>query len=488
MANFELTIKYLSNDTAYWRNLMLLFSPIWGIAIPLIGLWVFAAYLFGNAFAGILIVAALLVFTMTCFFATMLLMDTRITLSKNGIRFPPILTILSAYTNEAAWSKIKQLQVSSPLQPNGASVANTPLSELHLRFEMVDADEISLVVEAISSNDLEKLLMALSVWLPEEKRDANLLLLKQRLDGTAIAAGDPPSYTKIWQDELDSRFSATAFMPLEPGHAFANRSLVVVRQLAFGGLSAVYFCQEGGVNNRILKESVVPTNTKQELKLKAKEMFEREAAILLQLNHEQIVKVIQFFSEDDRTYILLEYVDGKTLRQIVGEQGCQPEDRVIRIAQSLCRPLSYLHDRNPSIIHKDISPENIVVQDDQAIIIDFGAANEFLGTVTSTMVGKQAYVAPEQFAGRASASSDLYSLGATLYFLLTGTDPVPLTCSSPKEFFCVDSTSSQMVVSNEMDQFVKDLTELERSDRLMSVNAVLERLEAMTQSKRQSSS
>ena len=105
------------------------------------------------------------------------------------------------------------------------------------------------------------------------------------------------------------------------------------------------------------------------------------------------------------------------------------------------------------------------------MLIDFGAANEFVGTATGTLVGKQAYISPEQLRGKASTSSDIYALGGTLYFLLTGTDPEALSASRPK--------SQNESVSSAVDDLVKQCTEMEEHDRFphaRDIKAVLSKL------------
>ena len=92
----------------------------------------------------------------------------------------------------------------------------------------------------------------------------------------------------------------------------------------------------------------------------------------------------------------------------------------------------YLHGHDPVILHRDLTPDNIVVgEDGQMRLIDFGAARQFLDGITGTMIGKQCYMSPEQIRGQASPRSDVYAFGCTLNFLLTGAEPRALTQSSP---------------------------------------------------------
>ncbi|MBZ0184695.1 MAG: serine/threonine protein kinase, partial [Candidatus Obscuribacterales bacterium] len=133
-------------------------------------------------------------------------------------------------------------------------------------------------------------------------------------------------------------------------------------------------------------------------------------------------------------YEVIEFIDGLDLRRFVKERGLQPDDFVLNWAQQICEILVYLHLQDPPVIHRDLTPDNLVLRvDGQLVLIDFGAANAFVGTATGTMVGKQSYMPPEQLRGKAVPQSDTYSLGGTFYFLLTGRDPIPLEVSQVKD-------------------------------------------------------
>ncbi len=148
-------------------------------------------------------------------------------------------------------------------------------------------------------------------------------------------------------------------------------------------------------------------------------MFQREAKILQGLNHPYIARVLDHFVENDRHYLMLEHVNGVDLRA-VKEHGQQGERLIMRWALDMALITSYLHSKDPPIIHRDITPDNIVLDRLGSIkLIDFGAANELLGTATGTLVGKQCYIPPEQFRGKATTQSDIYALGCTLYYLAT---------------------------------------------------------------------
>jgi len=101
-------------------------------------------------------------------------------------------------------------------------------------------------------------------------------------------------------------------------------------------------------------------------------------------------------------------------------------------------------------------------------LIDFGAANEFIGTATGTLIGKQAYIAPEQLRGKATPQSDFYALSGTLYFLLTGKDPIPLSVSRPSK--------ENIAIDKRLDDLVAKLSAFEVEDRQQNAQEILDTL------------
>lgn len=165
------------------------------------------------------------------------------------------------------------------------------------------------------------------------------------------------------------------------------------------------------------------------------ERFQREAAILEKLgdSSDQIPKLYAYFVENQEFYLVQELIDGLTLKQKVREQGTLSEEAVKELLRSLLNTLEYVHQQN--IIHRDIKPDNIIFRqrDNKPVLIDFGIVKEVLrvgvdGSPTSSvMAGTPGYTALEQAAGRPAYASDLYSLGATAIYLLTGKNPQQMT-------------------------------------------------------------
>ncbi len=186
--------------------------------------------------------------------------------------------------------------------------------------------------------------------------------------------------------------------------ANAEKSLVVVKLLAFGG--AVQW---------------------DDLKL-----FEREAQILKQLNHPRIPRYFDYFCIDDRTLwfgLVQEYIPGESLKEKLAVGKKFTEKQVKKIAAEILNILIYLHEMNPGVLHRDIKPSNLIWGEDHRIyLVDFGAVQDKAAKegVTFTVVGTYGYAPMEQFGGRAVPASDLYALGASLIHLLTGVPPAEL--------------------------------------------------------------
>lgn len=154
--------------------------------------------------------------------------------------------------------------------------------------------------------------------------------------------------------------------------------------------------------------------------------FEREANLLATLDHPAIPRIYDYFSPDERSYLVLEYINGKDLEALLNQtKEFLSQERVIRWAIELCDVLSYLHQHKPEpIIFRDMKPSNVMItHHDHVILIDFGIAKHFESGQKGTMIGTEGYSPPEQYRGEATYLADIYALGATLHHLLTRRDP-----------------------------------------------------------------
>lgn len=154
--------------------------------------------------------------------------------------------------------------------------------------------------------------------------------------------------------------------------------------------------------------------------------FEREANLLATLNHPAIPRIYDYFTQNDHSYLVLEFVHGKDLETVIADaNGFLPEDQVISWAIQLCDVLAYLHGHKPDpIIFRDMKPSNVMINHNgDVVLVDFGIAKTFQIGQKGTMIGTEGYSPPEQYRGEATPIADIYSLGATLHHAITRRDP-----------------------------------------------------------------
>jgi serine/threonine protein kinase len=202
----------------------------------------------------------------------------------------------------------------------------------------------------------------------------------------------------------------------------------ILKVLGVGGMGAVYLAQDlrftGVVRHCAVKEMVIATPDPQARHI-AMQNFNREANLLVQLSHPGIPKIYDFFNESNRSYLVMEHVDGKDLETILeNSEGMLDEATVLDWTIQICDVLNYLHNQKPPIIFRDLKPANIMLRRQNRIaLIDFGIAKAFESGQKGTMIGTEGYSPPEQYQGVASPKVDIYALGATLHHLLTKRDP-----------------------------------------------------------------
>ncbi len=216
---------------------------------------------------------------------------------------------------------------------------------------------------------------------------------------------------------------------LSPGTILQGRYQVEA-PIGIGGMSVVYRGRDLRFKDVVrycaIKEMVQSAPDSQTRLLNLKN-FQREAGLLATLQHPAIPKVYDFFEENGKVYLVLEFIPGKDLETVLEEHG-KPldEERVARWALQICDVLSYLHNHKPEpIVFRDMKPSNVmVVGDDRIVLIDFGIARTLnRSDRKGTMIGTEGYSPPEQYRGIAEPVGDIYAFGATLHHLLTNTDP-----------------------------------------------------------------
>jgi serine/threonine protein kinase, bacterial len=197
------------------------------------------------------------------------------------------------------------------------------------------------------------------------------------------------------------------------------RDYQVLKPLGQGGMGSTYLAWNQQ-KMLVLKEM----NAEVINNIKAQELFEREAKILSTLQHPGIPRYQDFFAAAGKRYLAMDLVHGQDLERYVISKGPVTLQQAIEWMLQLCEILTYIHSQQPPLIHRDVKPANLLVSNvgQQIFLIDFGAVKES-GSAGSTRIGAPDYMAPEQNQGKPVTQSDLYALGPTILFLVTGENP-----------------------------------------------------------------
>ena len=245
---------------------------------------------------------------------------------------------------------------------------------------------------------------------------------------------DGHTFTQLWFDDLHSA-QPQRLLELKEGDSLSSGRYLIVNKICTGGLAKIYRGFDTIENMEVaIKEIVLPTGGGAQIRQKSFARAKSEAALLAKFDHPGIVKLKDNFVEDHRAYLILEHAEGKTLRALIRDHGRLPWIDVCRIGIEICLILDYLHGLELPVIHRDLTPDNLICDSQLRIkLLDFNVAKQQDGLSSKTVVGKQSYMAPEQFRGQPAPQSDLYSLGCTLYYLLVAVDPKPIAVSHPAE-------------------------------------------------------
>ncbi len=212
----------------------------------------------------------------------------------------------------------------------------------------------------------------------------------------------------------------------------------IIEFISQGGMGAIYKAEDLRLEGRMcaLKEMWTDVNTPAEYVAQVQEQFRREASVLARLDHPNLPKVSDYFTEGNRDYLVMDYVPGKDLKELMDEARARgemlSEEQVLSWAEQILDALEYLHNQDPPVLHRDIKPANIKLTPGGVIkLVDFGLVKLMVPNEERTITvlqgrGTARYTPLEQYGGdtgHTDVRSDIYSLGATLYHLLTNQPP-----------------------------------------------------------------
>jgi serine/threonine-protein kinase len=214
---------------------------------------------------------------------------------------------------------------------------------------------------------------------------------------------------------------------LEPGTLLLDRYLIVQR-VGGGGMGSVYQAKDKRLADRLCAvKEMIELFADQNQRAKAVEDFKREAEVLAQLDHPSIPTVFDYFIEGGRYYLVMRWIGGGDLAEQMRVRGGIVEEAVVtKWAIQISDVLHYIHSQKPPIIYRDLKPANLMLDDKsgRVMLVDFGIARIVRPTEKGvTAIGTMGYAPPELFAGKVEPRSDIYSLGATMFHMLTGSDP-----------------------------------------------------------------
>ena len=255
----------------------------------------------------------------------------------------------------------------------------------------------------------------------------------------------------------------------------------VLGVLGVGGMSAVYQVRDlrfPNVTKLCAIKEIINLAPDPQLRAIAVQNFEREANILATLSHPAIPKVYDYFSEHDRSYLVIEFIDGQNLESYLSEvTGLLDPNTVLDWAIQLCHVLNYLHGHNPAIVFRDMKPSNVMLDGHNIIrLVDFGIAKLFQSGQKGTMIGTEGYSPPEQYRGVSDPRGDIYALGATLHHLLTKQDP---RVEPPFSFHERPIKAANPQVSDALAEVINRALEYEAEKRWASTEEMLAALEKL---------
>ncbi len=319
-----------------------------------------------------------------------------------------------------------------------------------------------LALGALSPENRSRFLRSLERLAPHCAIDCDL--------AEAMMPKQERSYTELWLQSLSAPTERKSLEPLTPGQMLQER-FEVIRRLGVGGQGLAYLCKDTAdlliahQQEVVLKETILPVFVEATIRQQALERFQQEAEMLEKLDCDGVVKLVDYFIEDHRGYLVLEHIDGKNLRQLVEEDGAVSEERARDLALQMCDILAYLHEKG--VIHRDFTPDNLILRHDGKLkLIDFNVAQQAEDGATGTIVGKHAFLPPEQFRGKPTFQSDIYAMGATLHFLTTAEDPEPISQSHPAQ--------ANPAISEGFDKIIANCTEMQCNKRTANAAAAKE--------------
>jgi serine/threonine protein kinase, bacterial len=383
---------------------------------------------------------------------------------------------------------------------NHVVLADNLVSRYHLEIKLVPnakGDDWEVISQGANGTFLNGTLVTKSIIsdhsLLELAQGGSLLQVQIQQLSPVVTPSSPSGGAETSQGTLGFSGSNCSHEGNYPGNVFCVhcgqpilvqktiRHYQVLRTIGKGGMGTTYLAWDAvGKITGVPQLLVIKQMNADMVKIpKAQELFAREASILKYLNHEGVPKYYDFFVEDGKKYLAMELIHGQDLEKRILLTGPVTPKQAIAWMVQTCDILDYLHHQEPPLIHRDIKPANLMVRsaDNTIVVLDFGAVKE-IGTKPGTRIGAEGYCAPEQERGQPLIQSDLYAIGPTLIFLLTGENPLKFYRQKGRSFrFDVKVIPT---ISNPLRQVIECVTEPLPRDRYYSAKELAKALMLVT--------
>lgn len=361
-----------------------------------------------------------------------------------------------------AWKNLAKVSLKRSGTSRDGVLIFTPKQE--------DKQKIELPLAALNSNKVRaELEEAIQCWGITAAIGAEVL--------EAIRPAQSQSFTDLWINSLSQAPSLSDLTPLSPGDSLEPEPYVVEKFLGAGGEGVTYLVEDRQTKAKlVLKEIILPCHAGQVMKERSLKNFQNQARLLSQIDHDGIARLQKHFVRQGRAYLVLEYIEGESLAQLVQAEGPLDTVRAAELALNMAHILEHLHGLKPPVLHRDFTPHNLIIDNNGKLkLIDFGVALEdkdLLNQEKASMVGKQSYMPLEQIRGKGCTASDIYAFGCCLYFMLSGSDPEPLKPSTLQ-----GDDSKQSALSQTLFQLIERCTRQKVADRIETaaqIRALLE--------------
>lgn len=405
--------------------------------------------------------------------------------SPDGIQFLWVRSGSESCTKAIPWQSVLQVSASAPAAGNRLhrsidfrlDPATIPLAQ-RVMFCLLLRDYFGVVPFKLRlrGGGLDRgecrhqLLHALKTFAPACTVDSTV--------HEALNPTDPETYTALWLRSLGGAIRRFPQGTLLPGLILDNGRYEIVEVLGAGGQAVTYVAKDLAAAKAgatvVLKEFVLPVHGGLEVSARSLDHIRREYELMGRIHCPHLARYYDLFVEDHRAYLVLEHVDGPSIRQLVERGGPLARKEALLLARQMAAILMHLHGQAPPVVHRDFTPENLLLASDGNLkLIDFNLAQELETAATRTIVGKHSYIPPEQFRGRPVPESDIYAMGASLFYLLTGVEPEPISVSHP--------LALRPDIGADIDRLVARATALAVADRYASAADVMADIEGMTE-------